>query len=800
MDEKLKKYYKWYEETYSKIINLNKLENKIDDMQDKILKTSLKKFEYGVSSIWRHEVLSYIRYYAQIKDTEYICISFKISRVGDSSILKNKMNYYSTIYAIMYATYDEKNNKIIFEYVSSCPTFNSADGEYRHRFLKLDQIFNIYNENKEFFNEIEKYVINQLKNKKIIFDTNYILPNDNLDKNKQKNKKILDLLKKEIEKIRLKLILYMTSWIIDVNRYIEGKLDNHIAIGYKEAMFAYNDEDFYNNLLKKIGIDKYNNIVVNLFRYLKFNDNKYSPLELGQKFIPLTIYDMESMGDAKLAPWREIYSASLVGNLVINGISPTFPIFNDWFLIQGNSPEFWSNSVSKVKFKYSEIASEIVKELEHARKSTYTINPITQKEVYISYNFEGLSKAIDIPMDYAEQEIIFADVILCTITEHVGRTLADTPALMLHETYQITYGPIYKNFSIFSKLMFEYTYGLYCLNIKLGIIQGDLHLNNVTIFIKKSVINPVNKEWYVINPHVIYHIGKSDYYIFPTYGSTACIIDFSRSFIDREHLLKQFGFEMTESIIYHQRIRIMRTLERDLPDFYTAYKEKIEIVLLSDFDTVFKIFMAIDIYKLSKSFSSMINFDILTNKIKLETYADKEVLEESSLPLLTKISNMAYTYITSNLIQLFENKLNKNTLDNLNLLVLKECFKSFNMETYNAPLHNGEKFISIIDYFSAENELLYDCRMYDKFPETVKLDYIIKNKVPTDELGLKNYQEHLEYLRKEALGENIEKIERQIIEDKRKRRGSPEIEEPTKETIKEFKEKEKTIEAHYYNS
>src|SRR5208282_371577 len=148
MDDKLKKYYKWYETTYGEVVGLTELEKKADKEQLGWLKKAAPAFSYKYSSIWRHEVLDTLKYYAIPKKTEYICSIFKISRTGNSSYIArsnekgaDKVQFHTT-YAFLYSSVDEAGN-LKHEFVSACPTFSSADGEYRHRFISLSQYLDV---------------------------------------------------------------------------------------------------------------------------------------------------------------------------------------------------------------------------------------------------------------------------------------------------------------------------------------------------------------------------------------------------------------------------------------------------------------------------------------------------------------------------------------------------------------------------------------------------------------------------------------------------------------------------------
>src|ERR1700678_105498 len=455
MNDKLEKYYKWYEEQYASIINLKKLDDKADSIQNNWLKTAVQNFKYGYSSIWRHEVLSTMRYYILPKKIEYICTSFKIIRIGSSSIVKNDDMQYHTIHAILYTSLNKQTNKLKFEFVSTSPTFKSSDGEYRHRFITFDQLLRIKSVYINVFDLVEQHLISQMINKDIVLEHNHLIPSMLFD-NKLTKGDINKLINDEIDRMRLPILLYISTWIVDIFRYSMNILENHLADGYKEALFSSDDLQLYKKL---IDISDYDDkLMYSLIRFYKDDKQRISVVDIGQKFIPMNIYDIESIANIKLKSWREIYISSVVGNLVINGITPSFPILNDWFFIQGNSFAFWDNKISQLKIDHSNVAKEIIKKLELARSGTYLINPIEKSEMYISYNMEGLSNAIEIPMEYAEQEIIMSDLILCSLNEHMGRTIADIPQLMMNDQYAMLTGPLFQDYRLFSKFIFDFVY------------------------------------------------------------------------------------------------------------------------------------------------------------------------------------------------------------------------------------------------------------------------------------------------------------------------------------------------------
>jgi hypothetical protein len=762
MDPAIISYYKWYESQYGEVINLNRLKEKADKDQIIWLKKITENFKFPFSSIWRHEVLNNMRYYLFPKKTEQICSSFHIIRMGKSSITTIKEVQFNTIYAMLYSSY---NKELEFDFVSACPTFRSADGEYRHRFITYQQFLEVYQERTDAFNLIEDHIIEQMQEKLIEFKVDHIIPDS------YKNKKDIEKkLENFINNNRLPIIFYLGAWLIDYVKYNENKLENHICDGYKESMFSNTDKDFYQKFTEKINLQIQYAILHQLTRFRKTKEQHHKSLEIGQKFIPLTVYETENADDIKLNPWKEMYVSSIITDLVINGICPSFPVFDDWFFIQGNRPEFWSNRVSHIKLDHSNIAEDAVKKLEIARKDTYVVDTKKKKEIYVSFRMEQLSTYIDMPIKYAEQHMILADVILCSLTEHVGRTIADIPALLEMRDYNFVYvGPIFKNYRLFSKHIFEFLYAMLAMNNKLGIVHGDLHLNNVTMFGKRPFIDPETYKWFLTNPYIIYNILDNNY-IFPHQGVFSCIIDFSRSFIDPEKLEKDFPANY-QDVISNQKSKALRILEHEIPDFYKANETNFKISIIDDnYYKFYKIFMAIDIFKLSKGLLALVQMEVLNKPNRLKIYADEDMLIDKAVPLLRKVNDMSYRFMTTHFDALFNKKFT--VPENPAGMIINECFKEFLVDNFK-PIPGQE--ITLTDYFSIENTIQYNGRNYDDFPPTIKFDYILKNKIPIEQEGLANYQEYEAYVKKESIAQKIENISDKIKSEKAERRGLDEI-------------------------
>ena len=117
---------------------------------------------------------------------------------------------------------------------------------------------------------------------------------------------------------------------------------------------------------------------------------------------------------------------------------------------------------------------------------------------------------------------------------------------------------------------------------------------------------------------------------------------------------------------------------------------------------------------------------------------------------------------------------------NPNLLIIDECFQDHEMHKYTPPLHNGEKFVTLTDFFSSENPLTYGTKRYDDFPPTIQFDYIIEHEVPNEQQGLYNYQEFMDYVEAHPPDQEVRKVQQEIIDSKAERRGLDKIPEKSR--------------------
>ena len=98
-------------------------------------------------------------------------------------------------------------------------------------------------------------------------------------------------------------------------------------------------------------------------------------LILGQKLMPLTKYNITNPKSLLFNPWRELYFNLECAILVLNYISPSFPVPVGWFYIQNGGKELYDNRHIHELFNASDESDSISKLL---------INASTQSDAFPS--------------------------------------------------------------------------------------------------------------------------------------------------------------------------------------------------------------------------------------------------------------------------------------------------------------------------------------------------------------------------------------------------------------------------------
>ena len=683
--EEYQKYKKWYNKQYYDILNLQDVQEYAKSVNNKDLLKLKKDFSYKFSNIWRFQKLADIRYRIPLKKTSYHTSVFKIRRTIKEHNITFEVNY-----GVIYSDKDTKEH----EYACLAPTLRSSDGEYREKFIKLQQHLDWYHSiGKDYLADFEEYVLEQIANG----DIELIIISDYI---------------KEFQTKRLDIILYLCAWVVEYYKFTKNLFENHLHENYQLTMFTEKDKEYFEKLDL---FDYHKRHIYENTRIRPFPKQKALLTQCGQKYIPLTLHTIENQNDVRVPAWREIYIGGLVSNLVINGICTGFPILNDWFLID-TSPEIYDNRISHYKLIHSKKAAHMIKQIEHARKDTYLWDPVAKKEIYISYMMENFSEKIELPLDYAEREIILSDYTLCMLSENVGRTFADHPRLCLSKNFDKQTNHMFSDFNAFEYYTFGYCYAMWCMNDKYGVIHGDLHLNNITSNL--AIGEPLEKEKH-FKFYSIYNI-QGAFYMFHVPQREPTIIDFSRSFIWHKILDQKFSEGQIANLKEQHKTRLMRHLGNIIPDFTESHFYNLVKLSQNQFDKFYIVCEAMDPSKIFNNMREYIEHNVV-GTTEYKSIADSDMLRVQVYPLLEELKDAALDYMIKTFLELFDNPDIEPKRINLELL---KKFRHHLVE--NVPLLPDAV---LCNYSSDQNTLRYNIYQYDNYPPMVKLEKAVEMKL-----------------------------------------------------------------------
>ena len=683
MDEKREDYNKWYEQQFKNVMQIDKLRLYAEKHKNKQLIEQIDNFFYTGSNLWKYNTFIELTYLITLKKERY---EYTVLKVQDK---QNEPINYALLFGI---------NKP--EYLVNAGSLISADGEYRDTFVQLEQIKLWYKEyGDKLFNKYIKALNKKIKLGKLelIADgpfAKYIYDNN------------------------LHIIIYTIGLSIANHNTTRTIHDHHHPL-YNYYMKSYD--------APKIQAADFL-MLTNIQDFSAYSNP--TSTRAGIKNIPITLFSLQHLEDITLPIWKEIFIAKIINKIILNNINCGFSLYIGWFYVN-LSPKMFDNDIILQKIEHSEKCKDIIKQIEAERKYLYTYDKENDEEIYLSYQMETFSNKIELSLDYAEQEIVLSDYVICNVSEYIGNTFAYyIDRCIGSPIHNIAVGFMYKNFESFEVCIFNYIYNLWCLNYRGGIIHGDLHLNNITLQ-PLSLIHPIYDFKEIIsNIFSIYKI-QDDYYYIKQLAAHSSIIDFSRSFIWSDELRNNYDEVKIKEIKIYNINRLIKLIEITFPDFFRDYIFDLVKVADNHFEVFYNICEAIDTYTLLNNmqifFSEVLITDIYNEII------DRTMIESQLLPMFTKFKKQIYMYFTNNMLALIKNPLYTISLDNRINLILLRTFENRLLDNVRLlPEHR------LVNYFCDTTEFIYNSENYDDYPPMCKLEKAVSLKFKDALLYYKN--------------------------------------------------------------
>jgi hypothetical protein len=712
-----KKYKEWFIMQYKSI---NKPFPPTDNKQAKEIIEKVKNMDLKYSSINRILAYRVMAYDIQLSIVNIMCTTCKIIDIKSKDsviygfIFSEAISKEIPIYAS-----DLVNKDIMHRFFSAGPSFLSKDGEYRAGFTNFNSLTLCRKHFPDIWNDIEQYLASNLYKRglRLVYETIY--PNEEY-------RKYIENMDYSMVNNRLNMALYIIAWFKAARRMYFDSLELHTNEKYIKLILKEKTADmaFMKKLMNKYTMDKideFREICGTYYTEPVYNEN--IDVKVGQKIIPLNLAEVQNPFNIYYGPWKEYLVSQTVSQLVINNISPSFPLINRWIYIKNTKKGLFDNPVQYDKMERSDIAKEIATLLLQAQSYTFSetdkhmFKPIMPKEAitsWLSNKFQILYDKIQDPIEYSKEDLIMADAALCIFSEYVGRTFIDMLTLCGTSDYYNEYlgFPLGKGIEYFIKFIFDICYSLYCLNTKLGIIHTDMHLNNVTIHHNQQLyLKEIAK---INNPQVLYVLGNEPehQFLMPTHGYYANIIDFSRCVIHPEKIsifkdpsLPKI-YEVTDDPDKFQTNQIDYLVRVYLHEFPTFYSKKDELTVLfkKQFNSCFKLFSVLDIF-------------IFTRKIQL-VYDSTNLpkIHQKGVELLNQINQISEIYLTTEMNKLLADPINyAKEIENQQwplLSIIIQCFSKYNT--------NNKEIGVIVDMFNYNNDMKYAIDTYDNFPPYLK--------------------------------------------------------------------------------
>jgi hypothetical protein len=668
----IKKYYiLWVNQTYMKLFHEfiqsnRKLTNKsIDWLNHKVENMNIPKM-----GVYRR-IERLVDIYSMVRQPKHLsCIVFSLKNTNKPGIMR-------TNYGYLYLDNKSKGSTSSFDFLYMCagPNIVSSDGEFRSKLTISDSI-NIY---KYYYKNIWDTVGEYLLSKNnIVYFQDYYLYGDISDEQIDNLKKIVDINRYVID-------LYILSWISQYLLIYLNVQSINIDRFYNDNMFdIVADRVIFDKIVEKESIATiklfYRDTSV-IYSSYKEGANKFRLTEHPE----ITHINQESYNNImniEYSVWLECYISQMVTNIYINSITPGVPMFHDWSILYG---------VNKFMFNNEEIYN----------KAEISDNMIGQNKE---------DKMIEYSPDEAYEDNIYStDKAILFIMEYVGRPVNDLATLLKSQEFQENIESIFSNYDYFKKYMFEIIYSLYCINTKVSVIHGDLHLNNTTLNrVSKPYLTSVKGESRSSqNLGISVYVIDDDVYSFIDNGTYGTIIDFSRSFINKIQP-SQIELRGDMKLIHNkQRLRIVGYYKLFFPEFYKKHGASMAIIMAKNFDISFKIFSAIDMY-------------VHTDRLKKYIHINENILK--TVPkvnkLIDKINTLTSYYLTVTMEEYLNGKI-KNIEDvvNPNYNIIKRYYSSSLVNIKKDKLSNREQLSDIYIY---NTDLKYSYYEYDKLLPRIK--------------------------------------------------------------------------------
>jgi len=749
----------WLYNEYKKTLELDGIES---DHKYKVFINSLNPKYRQLFGFYRLQAFQNVRYGFPMRDAGYISATFLITVPRNRDVTDVNMGFVLWQrdidgYAIKTETtetvgHGENEMELVDmysepEYICFSPTYESKDGEYRHNLIWYKHFQDKYAELIDIIGELEMLVLENIKNGNIDIKVRFYPSEVQDDENGPMQ--YVDSHRLGIKSV---VAYFLSGYLRGYQFHQIHTLESHIKL--------------FNELYRlfKPYCKKYLFDYENRRKLYAFVHGRLGALDaqFGIKFIPLTIRETQHIGDITYAPWREVYITARATDVLVNASAPGVATFGDWGLINGIDSGFLSNQSMKVKYARSDKTVIMKTSINQVRDEVGQVNEEDAA-------FVKLDKHMYDSLDHIQESIELSDILLAYTMEHVGFTFGSQYNQILNNTFieDKRLAMIFSEQDFQVKLLFEVCYSLNALHTKTGIIHGDLHINNMTIYerVRNRDVNDLRgnqistatpfSETAVV-AYILSKKGDLDTYIFPYDGINPVIIDYSRAILDesiRDELISEFNGAMIDTFYRDQATRALFIFSKYLPEFTKKHQKEIKGLIYTNFRDMFKILSAVDLMSAGKNMALYWQGCINHKPHPMNKRHVPVSTEGARLGMM--IESMASDYMILNLTELI-NTSGKSTkpIEYPAVPIFRKVFKQYNFSTWAAgtnpstgfdfepdrvPLRElapvtkdstKYKYFSnyadgrLVDIYSVAHENKYSSTDYDKFPSYIHMEQL----------------------------------------------------------------------------
>ena len=487
-------------------------------------------------------------------------------------------------------------------FITVSPTFTSRDGEYRRRMLPLSLFMANYDAHAKELAVFEDTIL-QLQSAGLLAFTVSAFGEDTGPD-----------IERVVDEGRFAILTFSIALMLDLWDNKKSLIAIHILPEYARLITTVAES---NPLLLPASRDMPTNTRMVFVRGIADRNS----VATGIKLIPMFTREVNQPFDMNLSAWRELEVAKAVGDLVVGYVSPAFAIFNQWTYIERAGPLLFENSAMHERYERSQQMSGSIDEL---RKSRCRLsldcaagdNAAALDADLRTYHTEELSAQLYESLEYAQSHLLVSTAAMVHSVEDVGYTLQSWP---VHVRRELSVPPshlsLFGDLDSFARLLFDYVYGAHCLHERLGVVHGDLHANNLTVYLWGRAEREVRGEGsspstYIpayTDPIMLYVAGprgEADSYVFPAAGISGCIIDYSRAILGpafRPRLEAGRTPQFATNFYRDQVNRVMRLLHRYAPEYVAANQDAIKGAAFADFGSVFRALCSVDFIAIGMS-------------------------------------------------------------------------------------------------------------------------------------------------------------------------------------------------------